>query len=117
MEKDMSRLTLGVYTDNLKKWTFLYVMNKYEKFCIEEARFYMDKARHILTEEMKDPKKYYEETFDTHRHLTRVFPYILAMRYILPPQNDSDTEESYQIRSLQSSQTKVVITLNLGRLI
>ena len=90
----MSRLTLGVYTDNLKKWTFLYVMNKYEKFCIEEARFYMDKARHILTEEMKDPKKYYEETFDTHRHLTQVFPYILAMRYILPPQNDSDTEES-----------------------
>ena len=34
-------------------------MNEYEKFCIEEAKFYMDKAHHILNEEMKDPKKSY----------------------------------------------------------
>jgi len=69
-------------------------MNEYEKFCIEEAKFYMDKAHHILNEEMKDPKKYYEETFETYKHLTRVFPYILAMRYTVLPQSDSDTEES-----------------------
>jgi hypothetical protein len=46
-------------------------MNEYEKFCIDEAAFYMQKAHHILTEEMKNPKKYYEETFDTYKHLTR----------------------------------------------
>jgi|TARA_Y100000287_G_scaffold67146_1_gene52991 hypothetical protein len=69
-------------------------MNEYEKFCIEEAKFYMDKAQRILNEEMKDPKKYYEETFETYKHLARVFPYIIAMRYTLPPQSDSDTEES-----------------------
>ena len=69
-------------------------MNEYEKFCIEEAKFYMDKAQRILNEEMKDPKKYYEETFETYKHLARVFPYIIAMRYTLPPRSDSDTEES-----------------------
>lgn len=69
-------------------------MNEYEKFCIEEAKFYMNKAHRILHEEMKNPKKYYDETFDTYRHLTRVFPYILASRYILPQQSDSETEES-----------------------
>ena len=69
-------------------------MSEYEKFCIDEAAFYMQKAHHILTEEMKNPKKYYEETFDTYKHLSRVFPYILAMRYTVPLQSDSDTEES-----------------------
>lgn len=69
-------------------------MNEYEKFCIDEAAFYMQKAHHILTEEMKNPKKYYEETFDTYKHLTRVFPYILAMRYNEPQPHDSETEES-----------------------
>ena len=69
-------------------------MSEYEKFCIDEAAFYMQKAHHILTEEMKNPKKYYEETFDTYKHLSRVFPYILAMRYTVLPQSDSDTEES-----------------------
>lgn len=69
-------------------------MNEYEKFCLDEASFYMKKAHHILTEEMKDPKKYYDETFHTYRHLTRLFPYILAMRYIESQQTDSGTEES-----------------------
>ena len=50
-------------------------MNKYEKFCIEEAAFYADKAHHILTEEMKDPKKYYDEMIDTYKHLIKMFPF------------------------------------------
>lgn len=70
------------------------MMNVYEKFCMEEAKFYLDKAHHIIHEEMKDPKKYYEETFETYRELSRIFPYILAARYNVPPQNDSETEES-----------------------
>jgi len=69
-------------------------MNKYEKFCIEEAAFYMDKARHILTEEMKDPKKYYDEMIDTYKHLTKMFPFIIFMRDTEPPQNLPSPEES-----------------------
>jgi len=76
-------------------------MNKYEKFCIEEAAFYTHKAHNILTEEMKDPKKYYDEMIDTYKHLTRIFPYIVAMRYNEPQHLDSETEES--LSSTQSS--------------
>jgi hypothetical protein len=77
-------------------------MNKYEKFCIEEAAFYMDKARDILTEEMKDPKKYYDEMIDTYKHLTKMFPFIIftrftepgSVQYTEPPQNRPSPEES-----------------------
>ena len=80
-------------------------MNTYEKFCIEEAKFYMNKAHHILHEEMKNPKKYYDETTDIYKHLTRVFPYVLAMRYISPQQGVSQTEES--LSDMQSSTQSV----------
>ena len=66
-------------------------MNEYEKFCIDEATFYMNKAHHILTEEMKDPKKYYDETFHTYRHLVQMFPYILAITLQNP---ETETESS-----------------------
>lgn len=69
-------------------------MNKYEKFCIEEAAFYAEKAHHILNEEMKDPKRYYDEMIDTYKHLTKVFPFIVFTRYIEPPQTDPQTGES-----------------------
>ena len=69
-------------------------MNEYEKFCIDEAAFYMQKAHHILTEEMKNPKKYYEETFDTYKHLAKMLPFIVFTRCIEPPQNLPSPEES-----------------------
>ena len=69
-------------------------MNTYEKFCVEEAKFYLNKAYHIIHEEMKNPKKYYEETFETYCELSRIFPYIIALRYNAPRQSDSETEES-----------------------
>jgi len=69
-------------------------MNTYEKFCVEEAKFYLNKAYHIIHEEMKNPKKYYEETFETYRELSRIFPYIIALKYNAPRQSDSETEES-----------------------
>ena len=69
-------------------------MNVYEQFCIDEAKFYMNKAQHILDVEMKDPKKYYDETFDIYKELARAFPYIIAMRYAAPQPPDSETEES-----------------------
>jgi hypothetical protein len=61
---------------------------------VEEAKFYLNKAYHIIHEEMKNPKKYYEETFETYRELSRIFPYIIALRYNAPRQSDSETEES-----------------------
>ena len=69
-------------------------MNKYEKFCIEEAAFYADKSHHILTEEMKDPKKYYDEMIDTYKHLIKMFPFIVFTRYTEPPQNLPSPEVS-----------------------
>ena len=89
----------------------------YYNFCLEEIMFYTEKINQIIKEGLKDPKKYYEETFETYKHLTRVFPYILASDTPYLYRAILTRRKVYQIRSLQSSQAKVVMTLNLSRLI
>ena len=69
-------------------------MNVYEQFCVDEATFHLNKANEILTKEMKDPKKYYDETLKSYKDLARLFPFILAMRYAELHTDDPETEES-----------------------
>jgi len=42
-------------------------MIDYKDYCIREAQFHVHRAREILEEGLKDPKKYYEETTETYR--------------------------------------------------
>jgi len=81
-------------------------MNVYEQFCVDEAKFHLNKANEILTKEMKDPKKYYDETIKSYKELARMFPFILAMRYAELHTDDPETEESLSdtLSSTQSSE-------------
>jgi hypothetical protein len=36
-------------------------MNKYERFCVDEAQYHLNRAQELLTEGLRDPKRYYDE--------------------------------------------------------
>jgi len=74
--------------------TLEFIMNVYEQFCVDEAKFHLNKANEILTKEMQDPKKYYDETLKSYKDLARLFPFILAMRYAELHTDVPETEES-----------------------
>ena len=85
-------------------------MNIYEQFCVDEAKFYLNKANEILTKDIQEPKKYYEETLQSYKDLARLFPFILAMRFAefhIPSQetaeNLSNTQPSNQSTEDNSS--------------
>ena len=50
------------------------MLNQYERYVIEEARHYMEKARKILEEGLLDPEKYYKESKDDYEKLVKIIP-------------------------------------------
>ena len=77
-------------------------MNNYEKFCVEEAEFHLRRAQEILTEGLKDPKKYYDERLEFYKVMANVFPFIVLLQQCGAPQQ-SDSDESGSSPSSQSS--------------
>lgn len=69
-------------------------MDEYEKFCVDEVKFHLDRAHEILTEGMRDPKKYHDESKEFYRVLAKLFPLMIIMQYSEPQPPDSETEES-----------------------
>jgi uncharacterized protein YfkK (UPF0435 family) len=46
----------------------------YYNFCLEEIRFYTEKINEIITEGLKDPKKYYEESKSDWKKIYQMIP-------------------------------------------
>jgi len=89
-------------TKNLKKLVYPQVMNKYERFCVDEAQYHLNRAQELLTEGLRDPKRYYNEGQEFYRMLAKMFPFIvLLQQYNAPQPHDSDEEDS--LSSTQSS--------------
>jgi hypothetical protein len=87
---------------NLKKLVYPQVMNKYERFCVDEAQYHLNRAQELLTEGLRDPKRYYNEGQEFYRMLAKMFPFIvLLQQYNAPQPHDSDEEDS--LSSTQSS--------------
>ena len=87
-------------------------MNNYEKFCVEEAEFHLRRAQEILTEGLKEPKKYYDERREFYKVMANVFPFIvLLQQYGAPQPPDQDESESLSDsqRSVQSDEDSYVI--------
>jgi hypothetical protein len=55
------------------------MLNQYERYVIEEARHYMEKARKILEEGLLDPEKYYKESKDDYEKLVKIIPFLYLM--------------------------------------
>lgn len=71
-------------------------MVDYHDFCIQEALFYMNKAKHILEVDIKDPEKYYKESLHNSKVMYNSLPFIILTEQFLSHKASQDTEESLQ---------------------
>ena len=55
-------------------------MSEYEEFCVSEALHHINMAREILTDGLKDPKKYHDETKETYKIMARLFPLMILLQ-------------------------------------
>jgi len=79
---------------SLKKPVYLYVMTDYEEFCVSEALHHINMAREILTDGLKDPKKYHDETKETYKIMARLFPLMILLQHNELQLPDQEMEES-----------------------
>ena len=79
---------------SLKKPVYLYVMTDYEELCVSEALHHINMAREILTDGLKDPKKYHDETKETYKVMAKLFPLMILLQHNEPQLHDPETEES-----------------------
>ena len=70
------------------------IMNEYEKFCVEEAEYHLQRARELLTEGLKDPKKYHDESRDFYKMLAKVLPFMVWIQHNESLYHDPETGES-----------------------
>ena len=80
-------------------------MNEYEKFCVDEANYHLQRAQELLTDGLRNAKKYHNETKEFYKILAKVLPFMVWIQHnesLLP---DQETEESLSDRpsSSQSS--------------
>ena len=87
----------------LKKPVHLYTMNKYEKFCIDEAQYHLNRAQELLTEGLRDPKKYYDEGQEFYTVLAKMFPFIVLLQQCAAPPHPDQGESG----SLSDSHTSI----------
>lgn len=73
---------------------FLKKMDKYQQFCLDEAKYHIDRSKEILTEGLRDPKKYYDEMQDFYAKLAKLFPFMVMLEHIESHTPDSETEGS-----------------------
>lgn len=78
-------------------------MDKYRQFCLDEAKYHLDRSKEILTEGLRDPKKYYDEMQEFYAKLARLFPFMVMLEYVGSRTPDSETGESLS-RTQSSSQ-------------
>lgn len=52
-------------------------MDKYTRYCVEEAKFHMKRAEEILTEGLADPEKFYLENNKEWRDILKVLPFLV----------------------------------------
>ena len=87
-------------------------MNEHQKFCIEEARYHLNRANELLTDGLQDPKKYHDEAREFYGILTKMFPLMILMQQHgesqHPDQDESESLSDSQ-RSVQSDEDSYVI--------
>jgi len=79
---------------SLKKPVYLYVMTDYEEFCVSEALHHINMAREILTDGLKDPKKYHDEMKETYKIMAKLFPLMILLQHNGLQLPDQGMEES-----------------------
>ena len=69
-------------------------MNEYEKFCVDEANYHLQRAQELLTEGIRNPKKYHDESKQFYGMLVKLLPFMVLIQHNESLRPDSETEES-----------------------
>ena len=69
-------------------------MNEYEKFCVDEANYHLQRAQELLTEGLRNPKKYHDESKQFYGMLVKLLPFMVLIQHNESLRPDSETEES-----------------------
>lgn len=71
-------------------------MDKYNQFCVDEAKYHLQRANELLTKGLEDPKKYYDEGQNFYKMMARLFPFVVLLQgqYTELQPDDSETEDS-----------------------
>ena len=110
MEEYLLGSSVGVYSNGIVRVDFLQLkmvvidtlMNTYEKFCVDEAQYHIRRAQELLTEGLRDPKKYYDEGRDFYRMMAKLFPFMVLLQQSDESQRP-DQDESGNLSDSQSS--------------
>jgi hypothetical protein len=78
-------------------------MDEHVKFCVDEAKYHLDRANELLTEGLRDPKKYHDEAKKFYRAMAKFFPFMILLQSFEPQLPDLETEDS--LSDTQSSMT------------
>jgi hypothetical protein len=80
---------------SLKKLAVHTLMDKYREFCVREAQYHIDRARELLSDGLRDPKKYYDEAQEFYKVMAKMFPLMILLQQCNEPQlPDQEMEES-----------------------
>jgi hypothetical protein len=69
-------------------------MNEDEKFCVDEANYHLQRAQELLTEGLRNPKKYHDDSKEFYRMLTKLLPFMILIQHNESLRPDSETGES-----------------------
>ena len=69
-------------------------MNEYEKFCVDEANYHLQRAQELLTDGLRNPKKYHDESKQFYGMLVKLLPFMVLIQHNESLRPDSETEES-----------------------
>jgi hypothetical protein len=71
-------------------------MDKYKQFCVDEAKYHLQRANELLTKGLEDPQKYYDEAQNFYKIMAKLFPLIVLLQgqYTESQLDDSETEDS-----------------------
>ena len=56
-------------------------MNEYQKFCVDEAEYHLQRARELLTDGLRNAKKYHDDTKEFYKILAKVLPFMVWIQH------------------------------------
>jgi len=67
-------------------------MNEYQKFCVDEAEYHLQRARELLTDGLRNAKKYHDDTKEFYKILAKVLPFMVWIQHNESLHHDLETE-------------------------
>ena len=56
------------------------MVNKYEQYCIDESKYFLERATEAMEACKIDPLKYYEESSKHYKNICKLFPFMVMIQ-------------------------------------